>query len=111
MPLAASRPLPGEELLALRRLIAEQASHCQLDLNNRIAIRHFLDSDQPSPAGQELRAMLVLLLRLETSSSEDLGIDGLRRLWHQHSEIISRFGARHAQTASPAPHVSAGERS
>lgn len=110
MRLTTARPLPGEELLTLRRLIAEQASHCQLDLNNRIAIRHFLDNEQPSVAGQELRAMLILLFRLETSSSEDLGVDGLRRLWRQHSEILGRFGARETGNANPAPHVSAGER-
>jgi len=54
--------------------------------------------------------MLILLFRLETSSSEDLGVDGLRRLWRQHSEILGRFGARETGNANPAPHVSAGER-
>lgn len=87
------------ELLALRRLIAELAGQCDLDLRNRVAIRHFLD-DSPAAARSksidpqlchELRAMLVLLYRLEGSSSEDLGFDGMRRLWRQHSETLARF--------------------
>ena len=41
---------------------------------------------------QELRAMMILLYRLEASSSEDLGVEGLRRLWHQHGEIMARYG-------------------
>lgn len=35
--------------------------------------------------------MLVLLYRLEGSSSEDLGFDGMRKLWRQHSETLARF--------------------
>ena len=92
----------SEDILALRRVIAHQAERYGLDLTDRAAIRRFLDGDfsdgQPPArnysAYQELSAMLVLLLRLEASSSEDLGIDGLRRLWHQHSEILARFHVR-----------------
>ena len=42
---------------------------------------------------QELSAMLTLLLRLEASSSEDLGIAGLHRLWHEHGKILARCRA------------------
>jgi hypothetical protein len=35
--------------------------------------------------------MMILLYRLEASSSEDLGVEGLRRLWRQHGEILARF--------------------
>jgi hypothetical protein len=35
--------------------------------------------------------MLTLLFRLESSSSEDIGIAGLHTLWRQHSEILERF--------------------
>lgn len=92
----------SEELLALRRLIAQFAPLCGLDLKDRAAIRHFLDGHSPLSQGesidpqlcQELRAMLILLFRLEGSSSEDLGFEGLRRLWHQHGEILARFQAQ-----------------
>lgn len=88
--------------MALRRLISELAPRCGLDLTDRAAIRHFLDGNSPLSRGesidpqicQEVRTMLILLFRLEGSSSEDLGFDGLRRLWHQHSEILARFQAQ-----------------
>jgi hypothetical protein len=96
-----------EDLLALRRVIAHLADRCRLDLGDRAAVSRFIDGDfshNQSPARklaacQELRAMLILLLRLEASSSEDLGIDGLRRLWRQHSEILARFHIREPQQA------------
>jgi len=91
-----------EELQALRRLIGELAVQCKVDLSERTALRRFLDHD--CAAGQrqdcdpqiahELRAMLILLFRLEASSSEDIGIEGLRRLWHQHGETLARFDDR-----------------
>jgi hypothetical protein len=64
-----------------------------------MSIRHFLDNDLATSQSeridpqicQELRAMLILLFRLEASSSEDLGVEGLRRLWRQHSEIMARY--------------------
>lgn len=88
-----------EDILALRRVIAHLADRCDLDLADPYAVRHFLDGgcshDQASAREQqdsdELRAMLTLLFRLEASSSEDLGIAGLHRLWMQHSEILARF--------------------
>lgn len=39
----------------------------------------------------DLSNMLRLLFRLEGSSSEDLGIYGLCRLWERHREILKRF--------------------
>jgi hypothetical protein len=84
---------------ALRRLIAQLAPQCGVDLGNRASLRRFLDTDSAASRSesidpqicQELRAMLILLYRLEASSSEDLGVEGLRRLWRQHGEILSRF--------------------
>lgn len=91
---------PPEDMQALRRLIAQLAPQCGVDLGNRSAVRHFLDADSASIRSesidpricQELRAMMILLFRLEASSSEDLGVEGLRRLWHQHGEIMARYG-------------------
>ncbi|UCV09775.1 hypothetical protein [Dechloromonas denitrificans] len=84
-----------EDLQALRRLIARLALPCGLDLSDKSAVRRFLDGAQaPGDAGetgQELRAMLILLFRLETCSSEDLGFAGLRRLWLEHSETLARY--------------------
>ena len=92
---------PPEDMQALRRLIAQLAPQCGVDLGNRSAVRHFLDADSASLRGesidpqicQELRAMMILLYRLEASSSEDLGVEGLHRLWRQHSEFLARFQA------------------
>jgi hypothetical protein len=90
---------PPEDMLALRRLIARLAPQCGVDLSDRASIRRFLDTDSASSRSeiidpqlcQELRAMMILLFRLEASSSEDLGVEGLRRLWRQHGEILARF--------------------
>lgn len=87
------------DLLELRQLIGQLAPRCGLDLADRAAVRGVLNGDfarcpaavGTAPCCQDLRAMLVLLYRLEASSSEDLGIDGLGRLWHQHGEILARF--------------------
>ncbi|UCV17969.1 hypothetical protein [Ferribacterium limneticum] len=92
---------PPEDMQALRRLIAQLAPQCGVDLGDRSSVRHFLDADATNPRSesidpqicQELRAMMVLLYRLEASSSEDLGVEGLRRLWRQHGEIMARFQA------------------
>jgi hypothetical protein len=91
---------PPEDMQALRRLIAQLAQQCGIDLGNRASIRHFLDNDLTANHSesidpricQELRTMMVLLFRLEASSSEDLGVEGLRRLWRQHGEIMARYG-------------------
>ena len=92
----------SEDILALRRVIAQLADRCDLDLSDPFAVRHFLDGDsshgqesaQQHQVCEELRSMLTLLFRLEASSSEDLGIAGLHRLWMQHGEILARFQAR-----------------
>lgn len=89
----------AEDLLVLRREIARHADRCGLQLTDRWAVSRFLDgnfsngntSTRNDQDCQDLRAMLILLLPLETSSSEDLGSEGLRRLWQQHSEILARF--------------------
>jgi hypothetical protein len=88
-----------EDIQALRRLIAQLAPQCGVNLDNRASIRHFLDGESAPIRSEsidpqichELRAMLILLYRLEASSSEDLGVEGLRRLWRQHGEILARF--------------------
>lgn|SRR5574343_1169861 len=90
---------PPEDIQALRRLIGLLAPQCGLDLANRGAVRQFLDHDAAGNRSEaidpqlchELRAMLILLYRLEGSSSEDLGVEGLRHLWRQHGEILARF--------------------
>lgn len=86
-----------DALRALRRLIAELANRCAIDLNDSDGIRkllhHPVESERIDPqAVIELRNMLILLFRLEASSSEDIGIDGLRKLWHQYSETLARHG-------------------
>jgi hypothetical protein len=96
-----------EDMQALRRLIAQLAPQCGVDLGNRASIRHFLDTDAAAGRSEsidpqlcdELRAMMILLYRLEASSSEDLGVEGLRRLWYQHDETLARFLAREAMAA------------
>lgn len=90
----------SEELQVLRRLIAQFAGQYGLELSDKSALRRFLDADHPlhpaslapSKTGQELRAMLTLLFRLEACSSEDLGFEGLCRLWQEHSETLARHG-------------------
>jgi hypothetical protein len=94
-------PLPGlaGESRPLIRVIRHYAERCALDLDDAPAVRRFMDCDssrcnQPALQGdacRELRALLTLHFRLETSSSEDLGISGLRRLWHLQGEIVARF--------------------
>ena len=89
----------SEDIQALRRIIAQLAERCSVDLTDRETLRRLLDgdfSDGPTPLGghqdrRDLSAMLTLLFRLEASSSEDLGITGLRRLWHEHAKMLARF--------------------
>lgn len=95
-------PGANEDLLPLRRMIARLADRGGLDLADGSAIRRFLDGDFSlckAPdwdinSCDDLRSMIVLLFRLEASSSEDLGINGLRRLWHRHSEILASSTVR-----------------
>ena len=91
-----------KDLLALRRAIDQLADRCGLELADGPALRRLLDGDFSACRAsarnlkecQELSAMLTLLFRLEASSSEDLGITGLRRLWRQHGRILARFRGR-----------------
>ena len=94
-------PDPSAEILALRHLIEHLAKQCGIDSTDKTAIARLMDGDyshDQTHGGdhktcQELAAMLRLLFRLETSSSEDLGISGLCRLWETHRETLARFNA------------------
>lgn len=90
-----------EELQSLRQLIERLAPQCALDLKDRSAVRHFLEGHASSCSESidprlcdELRNMLILLFRLEGSSSEDIGFSGMRRLWQRHDDILTRFADR-----------------
>lgn len=90
-----------EDLRPLRRTILRLADRCGLDLTDAPSVRRFLDGDfahckvpeWDANSCSDLHSMIILLFRLEASSSEDLGIDGLSTLWHQHNEIMMSFGA------------------
>ena len=91
-------PPDYEDIQALRRVIAQLAGRCGIDLGDRAVLRRVLDgdfgNDQAAPDNrqqvQELSAMLTLLFRLEACSSEDLGIAGLLGLWREHGRILAR---------------------
>lgn len=91
-----------EDLIVMRKAIARLAERLGVDLSNVEHMRHCLDgifSHFPTTADQvgecqELREMLVLMLRLEDCNSEDLGIDGLRRLWQKQRSLMNRFHMR-----------------
>ena len=106
LSLSGQRRVPAD-LLALRQLIAEQALQCDLDLSDKRAVRALLDADplNCSSSRRELRLMLILLFRLEASSSEDIGVEGLRRLWLQHNEILVKFSSRENRSFN---HATAG---
>ena len=94
-------PHACDDLQALRRAIAQLADRCGINLLDGAALRRLLDDDFSDCRGgrrdlqyaQDLSAMLTLLFRLEASSSEDLGISGLRRLWRAHGTILAHFRA------------------
>jgi len=98
-PSLLDQPHGSEDIQALRRIIAQLADHCGINLTDRATLRRILDgdfSDGRAPLGDrqsmpDLSAMLTLLFRLEASSSEDLGITGLRRLWREHARMLARF--------------------
>lgn len=90
----------GDDLLALRRIIHHHAPQCGLDTGNAAAVRQFIDGTYPPRAAlnpdylracREMRAMLILLQRLEASTSEDIGFEALSRLWQDHNEILARY--------------------
>jgi hypothetical protein len=88
---------PSDDLWMLRSLIEGLAQRCSVDLADPRVVRRYLDGDFPAclalypdeQAHQKLRTLLILLLRLEVSSSEDLGNTGLRLLWEQHQKILA----------------------
>jgi hypothetical protein len=87
----------GDDLLALRSQIGRMAVVCGLDVSDNENIGRLLAGDYSlchdhDSEAELLRALLVLLYRLETSVSEDLGIDGLVDLWRTHNEILTRHG-------------------
>jgi hypothetical protein len=105
-------PRPGsEDLLTLRRAIAQLAERCHVDLTERTALRRILDGDFSCCQATELEdcrqlaAMLTLLFRLEACSSEDIGMAGLRRLWRQHGRVLARFRLRRPVTDGRQPEV------
>ena len=92
----------AEDLIIMRKAISRLADRLGFDLSKPDEARSCLDGDfsnRPAALGklrecQELRDMLIVLLRLESCSSEDLGIDGLRRLWQKQRELMNRFYMR-----------------
>lgn len=87
----------GDDLLALRTHIRRIAIVCGVDISRDENVGRLLAGDfsQCRAHGREaevLRALLVLLYRLETSVSEDIGIDGLISLWQQHSALLVQHG-------------------
>lgn len=111
-----STPRTGEEpedLQALRRVIEDLARQHRIDLSNPEVIARLTAGDatvcdaatiEPQRFA-ELSSMLRLLFRLQGSSSEDLGVSGLCRLWERHQEILRRFGSG-GRTNPSAPAVS-----
>ena len=91
-----------EDLVPLRRMIVRLAERCSLDLADKPAVRRFLDGDFSQCEAPEwdinscrdLHSMITLLFRLEASSSEDLGINGLHCLWLQHSKLLANSTVR-----------------
>lgn len=106
-----STPRTGEEpedLQALRRVIEDLARQHRIDLANPEVIARLTAGDAANIEPQrfaELSSMLRLLFRLQGSSSEDLGVSGLCRLWERHQEILRRFGSG-GRTNPSAPAVS-----
>lgn len=96
-PSLPDQPQSCEEIQALRREIARLAERSGIDLADRAVLRRVLDGNfctGESPFGDrqpehQLTTMLTLLFRLETSSSEDLGIVGLVGLWREHGRILA----------------------
>ena len=87
----------GDDLLALRTHIGRMAIVCGVDISRDDNVGRLLAGDfsQCLWHGREeevLRALLVLLYRLETSISDDLGVDGLLDLWRTHDDSLTRHG-------------------
>ena len=87
----------GADLLALHAHIGRLAIACGVDISRNDTVSRVLAGDfslchAQGCEAELLRALLVLLYRLETSISEDLGVDGLVDLWRQHNEILALYG-------------------
>lgn len=87
----------GDDLLALRTHIGRLAIVCGVDISSdgnisRVLAGDFGQCHDHRREAELLRALLVLLYRLETSVSEDLGVEGLVGLWHQHNQILASHG-------------------
>ena len=94
-----------DELRALQQAIGELAGRLGVDLADRRRLRALLDGDEIGIARNAaeandateadtlaaLRELLVLSLRLEACSSEDLGVSGVRRLWQRCGELRARL--------------------
>jgi hypothetical protein len=89
-----------DDLGPLRRMIARLANRCELDLHDSAALKRFLEgdfsrcktSDWDLRCCQDLHSLIILLFRLEASTSEDLGISGLYGLWNRQSQLLARIG-------------------
>lgn len=94
----SSRQAGAGDLPALRRIVLRLAEHCGVDLTHPPSRRALIDgelscdSTSKRQAIADLRSALILLYRLQDSSSEDLGVHGLQRLWHAHQEFVARYG-------------------
>ena len=87
----------GDDLLALRTHIGRLAMVCDLDISHDATVSRLLAGDfsgchDHRREAELLRALLVLLYRLEASISEDLGIDGLIGLWQRHNALLIEHG-------------------
>ena len=101
-------PNSSTDLIALRRLIEDIAHQYRIDLSDRAVIARIMDCDYSvsQMTGidpllyQDYSDMLRLLVRLEGSSSEDLGVSGISRLWERQREILKRFDIRNRSPAN-----------
>lgn len=90
--MSRSEPL-DDDLFVLRTRIGRLAMACNLDISHGETVTRLLSGElghghRHGREAELLRALLILLYRLEASVSEDLGIDGLVRLWQQHNDLL-----------------------
>lgn len=94
----SSRQAGAGDLPALRRIVSRLAERSGVDLAHPPSVRALIDGElscdsiSNRQAIADLRSALILLYRLQDSSSEDLGVHGLQRLWHAHQEFVARYG-------------------
>lgn len=85
----------GDDLRVLRFHVGRLAMICELDLGRGETVAQLLEGDHVAchshrREAELLRALLILLYRLEASVSEDLGIAGLTKLWREHDDLLAR---------------------